>query len=539
MNTNYQEVATSIIKDSIKSAVFIDENAREFFAPKSEKSPRPEETLSVDLYRSFKLQGISLAIHRYSKGDESKADTKNYLFDNRDLVLLDWKLDDKTGEEYALQMLSDVVERKHIHFCAIYTSESNIDEIFNNILSYFSSKNQADYDEIKLNLSAEEDSIKAVETEINTLSRYRFDRQERAKTLTTFFKDKKNRELLKFIKQESGIDDDICALIHAGIAFSDNYKSNISNPCPDAISFKQKSLVIDNTIVIILQKDRKNDPNNLIERLSGQLTKSDQSFTQLLGLEMQNIFSRNSSFVDANLIKASKEAFIYHRNQYKEGDLGEYFQQFIKENMLEKAALDLRNQKLKLLDDEFLDSFGDVKPDDDELIAMNVFYNSTKLKSDNRVNFGDVFEVKNEDNTDYYICITALCDCLRSGDKIDNNFFFAKGESIKKEKALKLGDSGFISYISTEQVVVWTDTSASSDADNYKPKYIKPLVLNIENPNFTDNKVTLSHLDSKGKKIEIEALYKTTIKSNYAQRIANHAFNHPTRVGVDFVKKAK
>jgi len=534
---DYQTIANTIIKDSIKSAVFIDENAREFFTPESEE-PNIEEILSVDLYENFKLQGISLAIHRYSKGDESKADTKNYLFDNRDLVLLDWKLEDKTGEEYALQMLSDIVERKHIHFCAIYTSESNIDEIFNNILSYFSSKTQADYDEIKLNISAEEGSIKAIGAEINTLSRYRFDREQRAKVLTALFKDKKNRELLKFIKQECGIDDDICALIHAGIAFSDNYKSNTPNSCPDAISFEHKSLVIDNTIIIILQKDKDNDPKNLIQRLSDQLTQSDESFTQLLGLEMQNVFSRNSSFVDANLIKASKEAFIHHRNQYKEDNMDGYFQEFVKDAMLEKVALDLRSQKLTLLDDDFLDNFEDVKPDDDELIAMNVFYNSTKLKSDNRVNFGDVFEVKNDDVTDYYICITALCDCLRS-DKIGNNFFFAKGESIKKEKALKLGDSGFISYISTNQIVVWTDTSASSDTDNYKPKYIKPLVFNIEDPNFTDNKITLGYLNDKGEKIEIEAEYQTTIKSNYAQRIANHAFNHPTRVGVDFVKKAK
>ena len=29
--------------------------------------------------------------------------------------------------------------------------------------------------------------------------------------------------------------------------------------------------------------------------------------------------------------------------------------------------------------------------------------------------------------------------------------------------------------------------------------------------------------------------YITTLRPNYAQRIANHAFIHPVRVGVDFV----
>jgi len=536
---DYQTIANSIIKDSIKSAVFIDENAREFFVPES-KEPSIEEILSVDLYENFKLQGISLTVHKYRKGDETNTDTKNYLFDDRDLVLLDWKLDDNEGQEYALQMLADIVKREYIHFCAIYTSESNTEEIFDSILSYFSSKNQADYEEMKNNLSAEEESVTAILTEINTLSRYRFNKEERKKILAPLMKDSEKRELLQIIKQECNIDDNICALIQAGIAFSNTPKSNSPNLCPTAISFEQKSIAINNTIITILQKDKANDPENLITRLSNQLTESDQSFTELLGLEMQNILTKNSSFIDANLIKASKEAFIHHRNQYKEDDMPEYFQEFVKDIMLEKAALDLRSHKLTLLDDNFLDSFGDIKPDDDELIAMNVFYNSTKLKSDNRVNFGDVFEAKNGDDTDYYICITALCDCLRSG-KIDNNFFFAKGKTIKnRDKALKLGDSGFISYVSTNEIVVWTDVSVSSDTDNYKPKYIKPLTFNIKNPVFdADNKVILNQLNSKGKIVSLKAVYKTTIKSNYAQRIANHAFNHPIRVGVDFVKKAK
>ena len=36
-------------------------------------------------------------------------------------------------------------------------------------------------------------------------------------------------------------------------------------------------------------------------------------------------------------------------------------------------------------------------------------------------------------------------------------------------------------------------------------------------------------------RFEIE--YITTLRNDYTQRIANHAFGHPARVGVDFVKK--
>lgn len=37
--------------------------------------------------------------------------------------------------------------------------------------------------------------------------------------------------------------------------------------------------------------------------------------------------------------------------------------------------------------------------------------------------------------------------------------------------------------------------------------------------------------------VPLELMYISTIKQNYAQRIANQAFVHPARVGVNFIKK--
>ena len=48
----YKDAALSIIKDAIKSAVFIDENALEAYqSPRN--PPIVEERLSVDLYNEF------------------------------------------------------------------------------------------------------------------------------------------------------------------------------------------------------------------------------------------------------------------------------------------------------------------------------------------------------------------------------------------------------------------------------------------------------------------------------------------------------
>jgi len=63
----YQETATQIIKESIKSAIFIDEKARSFYMKESELTGADEEQLSEKLYDNFKFNGISLAVHRFKK----------------------------------------------------------------------------------------------------------------------------------------------------------------------------------------------------------------------------------------------------------------------------------------------------------------------------------------------------------------------------------------------------------------------------------------------------------------------------------------
>ena len=57
----YEETAQIIIKEAIKSAIFIDENAKE---PFMQEEPA-ESKRSEDLYKNFKENGISLTIYKY------------------------------------------------------------------------------------------------------------------------------------------------------------------------------------------------------------------------------------------------------------------------------------------------------------------------------------------------------------------------------------------------------------------------------------------------------------------------------------------
>lgn len=533
---SYEEKAFEIIKKSIKSAIFIDEKARIFFQKENELLGYPEEELSIKLYHNLKEIGITLDIHKYQLNDEKNDNLKNYLFESRDLVLLDWKLNNQTGEEYSLELLSDIVKRPHIHFCAIYTSEDgkDLDNVFYNILSYFSNEDQEYYTSLKENLLSN-DSIFKIQSELNYINIYRDTPDVKEVTKKLF---KEHSDLLNYIFEFTDKNDKKCSLIKASIALMDTVKSINRNICPNFVSFENKTIVIDNTIITILNKSE-NNPETLINNLCKQIISHKNSFTQLLGLEMQSIFSKSSSFIDQNLLNFSKDSLLYHRESYKKDGLINYFPEFIKEIMIEKASLNLRNVSLSLLEEKFLDNeFQEITPpNDSELISMNIFYNSTKLKNDNKLNFGDVF--KKDNSSEYFICITALCDCLRP-EKIENSFFFAKGTMIKADDALKLGDTAFVSYLEEKQIVKWTDVNTIIDDKHHKysPVYIKPLVFSIIDPKLNENnKITFSFLRTDGEKDSFEAEYITTIKPNYTQRIANHAFSYPIRVGVDFVKK--
>ncbi|NOQ24351.1 MAG: hypothetical protein GQ564_03230 [Bacteroidales bacterium] len=542
----YQTAANQIIKDSIKSAIFIDENALPFYGVESE-STIYEEQLSKELFNNFRDNGISLAVHKFEIGNEIQLGLKQYLFDNRDLVLLDWKLDGEQGEDYSLKLLSDVVKKSNIHFCVIYTSEPDINSIYGSILSFFSGRDRAFYEKLKEEFEADENELREILANYNL-----FNTNSNGRLVGAL--DKIEKGYLNKIIEFAGISQGMEALKHLKLAFDNYPKSDIPQIEPeyDLLSREQNTLVINNTIISIVNKNKRggvvSDANSIISRFSSQISESKNSFTQLLGFEMQSVFTNQSSFIDSNLLKVSKDALLKHRKALLEKEGSDIsFKTLIKNVLIEQASMSLRTANLSLLNNELLDVLtqnNSGTPSSDSLMAMNVFYNSAKLNGKTNgtnlnVNFGDVFINNNE----YYLCVTALCDCLRP-DKIKSNYFFVKGKPIPSEIALRLGDSAFISFVTEETVVSWvlTDDEAGT-LHQYKPVYIKPLTYNIKSPEIIEGEIEIRRIVTK--KVDLEkdegefdwqtVKYITTLRPNYAQRIANHAFTHPVRVGVDFV----
>ena len=505
-----------IVSSSIKSVIFIDEKALENYEKKS-VGYIPEQELSIILSNNFKKKGISLSVHKFRQTDLINENSLDYLFKRRDLVLLDWKLDGENGEEFSLNLLSKIVNQKHIHFCSIYTSEGNFDQIINNIITYFSGYNSEYYNNITNNLSDYRDGNESLFTQIS------FDDAKINRKLFNSFKDI-DADLPNTINELTGITNFGEALIQINYAFSNYHKSELNNTLPTHINRINKSLNINNTIITLIPKTE-NSAVKILKKLHYQIYKSENCFTQLLGLDMQNAYSDNSSFIDENLLNTKIDTMMFHRKQLSNKNSDIEFNNFIKSLLLEHSQQTLNDSTLKILENSFLDRISKSKYNikDEELATLNTFYNGSFIKNKNKINFGDIFI--NESKKEYYLCITPLCDCLHPSN-IKNNFFFVKGVlTTNIGEVIKKGDGGFKSFIDSKTCILWTIG-----------EYIKPFQLHISNILIIDLLINSSNiLNSSLNPIPLKYIF--SLKTSYAQRIANHAFAHPIRVGVDFVKK--
>lgn len=527
---NYIETAKNIVKESIKSAVYIDEKAREPFA-REEKNM--ESQLSKELYVAFRRQEVSLSIYRYKNYDEYKKN-KGYLFKKRDLAILDWKLDGESGEFDALNILSDIVNNQpNIHFCVIYTKEKNagIDNVYDNIMSFFSgfSKSELDYLAESLSDYQELFNQEKIKNQLGIISRYQF--ENKALIAVEQFKQNFDEKGINAIRAASKCKDEISSFLKTYYAFSSYIKSNDKqNNGPTALSFDTKYVVINNTVILLLNKEAVK-PQKLIQKYAEIICQNNDSFLQLLGVEMQNILLRKSSFIPQILISGSKDIFSYYKRKTEMSDDG-VFNEFVKSILLSNVKDSIADDELTIV--SALPKKNKKKISDQDFININTFIDSNIITNKQKLSFGDVFS----DGNSYYICITALCDCANN----KKNHYFVIGNKIDLKTACALGEGGFISYISNDIINWATVSDQNKQIEKFKPTYVKPVTMFVPDLQFqqkNDKKILVAkkYQTKKDTLEDVRLTYITTLKSNYAQRIANHAFAYPVRVGVDFVKK--
>src|SRR5690554_6884537 len=118
----YSQKAFEILRSSINSAVFIDEKAKDLFSETPVDSEIPEENLSRLLYNNFKNNGKNLTVHKFKASDVDNSQILDFLFNGKDLILLDWELAEFAGEVHSLKLLKEAVKRPYLNFCCIYSN---------------------------------------------------------------------------------------------------------------------------------------------------------------------------------------------------------------------------------------------------------------------------------------------------------------------------------------------------------------------------------------------------------------------------------
>ena len=162
-----------------------------------------------------------------------------------------------------------------------------------------------------------------------------------------------------------------------------------------------------------------------------------------------------------------------------------------------------------------------------ELIKLNERITMNKSLSDieHNIDFGDMFQCVNSEDglCEYWLCITAKCDCRRP-EKISNNYIFIGGQSCSYKHAIVEAEKQFFSYanLSTEE--------------NEKVIAIK-WCSKISSIYIIDSKVIRGCTiqgNIRGEQKEFK--YIGNVKENFAQRMANMAFADGNRVGISLAK---
>ena len=547
LNSMEQLTPTAIIQNSILSSVYIDDKIVE---PFSEKTTENEKYYNVSkgLFDSFRNAKRTLDFYQF-KNDKNWNDDADYIFRNRDLLILDWQLDDANGlkQPETLKILKKAVQIDNLHFVSIYTETKNLNEILYSIKAYFDKAFNTDTikacDAMMEALEADEasdiDALKLFETHDNSFfelalssggdkeikakqfgatiqkqlgSAYRIFRQELKKVNTDL---NKACDVLGYVIRKEPFIGDV------------DYEAEIKTDyIPDNF------IVINHTIIQVTNKHNP-EPRDLFEFFTSAVKKVAGNLLTLISLEVRALLRESSGFVgkDADIIK---DEVLYHQLEKKE-DFIDFLMSIIKSQTV--SYFDHKQGMLKSVTENFWSTYKDDKKIAEsielfykneaqiieEVKKLNVYYNILHIKKypGSKLQFGDIFYT--EDSTGkrdgrFFLCVTAHCDCLNPKVNIKNNFFFIGGNVGDANKLIKEGDGVFCSYIKDEKEI---------SAINWYPR---PLIINIQDSTIIDCK--LGGRDGLGR--DYMLVYHSTIKENYAQRMANNSFAHAMRVGIDF-----
>ena len=527
----FQDVAKKIIKNSIKKAILIDDDAILPFSNNEDKA-----NLCRDLYDKFR-DNYSVLEFLPFKGDDTD-DVNNRLKSEYDLVLLDWELEkDMPRQVKTLETLERIINQQNIHFVCIYThvDKNKFKNILYSIIAFFKGHKIDNYNSIIDLFDLETDVDKELFNDFSgkfidlVLEERRCGEilQELDESLKEL-----NEPAVKKIYELSESRPEALKLF--GYMLNGAVFKKLSETNYDIIVYPEDNyLVINNTIVALHSKSEL-EPVNFISGFTDTITKSRHSFLSVLSLEFRNMLTQQSALISKEIKSIDESAFFHHHStvdtieefndfviELWKNDSTSFLKSFLPETLASLESYKVYKNITDLVETKTIN--GSINKD---LGKLNCYYNlTTKYFDVGKLSFGDVFiQYSGDEIVGSMLCITSHCDCLRP-EKINDNFFFIKGSkphSLNK-KVLEEADSeykSFVNYQNNPMVIEWLS---------------KPFTIYISERNNEKSNAINVKIEDK----DYQLKYHCSLKENYAQRIANHSYSYANRVGINFAKLKK
>lgn len=557
------EVQKKLIEETINSAVCIDNE----YVGAYEDGDDGRLVESRQLYESFRDSGsCHLDIYHFTDMAAYHRD-KERLFGNRDLVVLDWELDNNKQCKYedALAILDDVCQNDQIHFVDIYTQADNHSEIANTIYSYFKLQIRGEY----------LPHVEAVTEPMNELfDSYELEAFDAAvveaiakDVLRDFIMNPTRREDIQnsFIGsmmeayQKAGGDGnfrkDICikfrpilkaqyAYFKDTLAFLRAYcichlcdSDTISRSGLMAKAVNPTTVLVNGTVVHVTSKNAIH-PNGLFADMVNAITGIPRHRSLLLSLMLKNVVGNNLTTIGKTLGKISEETLLAHCKSLKDAGVEEEnISNFVVSALTEHVLYSFHSGE-----SEF--SFTDLialnegeqagQSEKEDVLAFNsmlTFIPRKAIKASlHQIRTGDVFMIDKvvegiDDNNkkhyyQYIMCITQSCDALRP-QKVNHNLAFAFGESCDGNEVVDKAETDFFTYFPDNTVIKWSKRFFTIYIADTK------LALGQEEGRFT-----FHYIDG-----DFTATFLGTQKEAYTYRIINNVFSNAMRIGIDLPHK--
>ena len=536
MGNTFNSIASNILKESISTAMFIDDKALEPF----EKNKEGFEDFTT-LYKSFKKYNCFLDIRRYKNiGHKIKF---NRSLSKIDLLVLDWQLDESDINcLITLRMLAAAISAKNVHFICIYTRRKNEEieeQILYPITSYFTSNYNGKakerlepfcdlLDDKGIELKDFKDNFYGLIKELTFFYHQRMDISRQLSDIEELLDELGiGDEFKKYVETTYNKVDFSKQIIHFGYDIYDSPASN--NSYEIRISEDDRnSIYINNTVIKIRNKV---DTPDLYGDFCDSLINDHNIFFTLFGLEMRNRFRESAAFIGTEISSIDEIALFYHQKQIPFTE----FAELLKNIWKEQSSSFLYEKKIKILDvledykadrriNQQVRNFSKKDLNNQlNLAKINTFYNTLDIKriKKDTIKFGDIFFRNDEIDKKYLLCITPHCDCLHPKDNIGNMFHFVEGEKISLPEGLGQAEKEFISFVYYENhpiCIMW---------------HCRPFSIYISEKKNRVNKIL--KVSIKGDTADMS--YLCTLRENYCQRIANNSFGFPLRVGITFAKR--